>query len=147
MYATNKSVDIVDHGQFNKEQKVDFAPGTCILVKASVFKELGFFDEQYYLYLEDTDFAVRAKRRGHEIVVNPKAIIWHKVAASSAIGGALNDYFITRNRILFGMRYANLRARIALGRQALGLLIKGRPWQKRGVVDAFSGNYAKGSWK
>ncbi len=41
-------------------------------------KTEGFLDERYFLYLEDMDFCLRAKKKGYKIIFEPKAIIWHK---------------------------------------------------------------------
>ena len=77
----------------------------------------------------------------------PKAKVWHKVAQSSGIGSGLNDYFITRNRLLFGFKYASARARFALMRESFRLLFFGRKWQKIGAKDFYFNKFYKGSWK
>ena len=147
VYATNQGVDEVDKGQYDKVAEVNFAPGACVLISRKLLETVGTFDEKYYLYFEDTDQAVRARKAGFKVLYDPKAVIWHKVAGSSAIGSDLNDYFITRNRLLFGMRYGSLRAKIALGRESIKMLLQSRPWQKRGVLDAYAGRFGRGSWK
>jgi len=53
-----------------------------------------------FLYLEDADFNLRVKCAGYKIIFDPRIKIWHKVAQSSGIGSPLNDYFLTRNRLL-----------------------------------------------
>lgn len=148
VYASNRGVDEVDSGQYNKLSEVGFAPGTCLLLKAQVLKEVGLFNEKYFLYMEDVDLSVRAKRLGWKVICDPSAVIWHKVAGSSSIGGNLNDYFITRNRLLFGLKYAKIRTKFALIKESiLQLIFTGRKWQRRAIVDAYFGNFGKGSWK
>ncbi|KKS04136.1 MAG: putative glycosyltransferase [Candidatus Curtissbacteria bacterium GW2011_GWA2_41_24] len=66
-------VDDVDHGQFSKRLEIDLATGACMLIKRQVFEKIGFFDKKYFLYLEDMDFCVRAKRAGFKIIFEPKA--------------------------------------------------------------------------
>jgi len=147
LYGTAHGVDEVDKGQFEKEGKTDFATGTCMFLKASALKKVGFFDKNYFMYLEDTDLSVRLKKKGFEVLFVPKAILWHKVAQSSGIGSSLNDYFITRNRLVFGMRYASLRTKIALIKESVKLLVSGRTWQRFGVRDFYLRKLGKGSWK
>lgn len=147
VYAPNRGVDEVDTGQYNTNQSVDFATGACMLVRPEVFREIGMFDEKYFLYLEDVDLCMRAKKKGYDIVYTPKPIVWHKVSQSSAIGGGLNDYYTTRNRLLFARRYAPLRAQIAVVREAARFVLSGRPWQKQGAIDYFMNRFGKGSWK
>ncbi len=57
-----------------------------------------------------------------------------------------NDYFLSRNRLAFGMQYCSLRTKLALFMDSLRLLVKGRKWQKMGVVDFYLGRMGKGSW-
>lgn len=113
-------VDEVDKGQFNKRQEVDFATGACIMVKRQVFEKIGLFDEKYFLYLEDMDFCVRAKKAGFKIAFEPSAIIWHKNAAS--IGGSgsnLQNYYFTKSRLVFAFKFAKLRTKLAVLREII----------------------------
>ncbi len=147
VYGSNHGVDEVDHGQFDEIRDTDFATGACMLLKRDALDDLKGLDEKYFMYFEDSDLSLRAKEEGWDVLYAPQSWIWHKVSQSSGIGGPLNDYFITRNRLLFGMRYASLRTRFALYRESLRLLSKGRKWQKKGVVDFYFGKFGKGSWE
>jgi len=147
VYGTNHGVDEVDKGQFNKTRETDFATGACMFLKREALKEVGLFDEKYFAYLEDADLSQRLKKKGWKVLYTPKTKIWHKVSQSSGIGSDLNDYFITRNRMLFGMYFAPLRAKAALIRESFKLLIKGRKWQRIGIIDFYLGRFGKGSWK
>ena len=146
VYATNKYVDLVDNGEFNKDFETDFATGAAMFVDSSLFEKYKGFDERYYLYLEDVDLCEKYKKDGGKIYAVSKAIVWHKVSQSSAIGSELNDYFITRNRLLFALKYSPIRSKFALLRESKRLLISGRRWQKKGVLDFYLKNYYKGSW-
>ena len=103
-------------------------------------------DEKFFLYYEDSDFCERIRRRGYSIIYSPKAILWHKVAQSSKIGSDLNDYYIHRNRLLFGIRYAPMHAKLALLKESVRFLFFGRPWQKKGVRDFYLGKLGRESW-
>ena len=145
--GTNRGVDQVDKGQFDDRQETDFATGNCMFIKSEAIKDTSLFDEDYFMYLEDVDLCVRMGKLGWKVMYSPKALLWHKVARSSAIGGDLNDYFIIRNRMIFGMRYAPLRTKIALVRQSIKLLRSGREWQRIAIKDYYKRNFGKGSWK
>ncbi|HBL51761.1 MAG: hypothetical protein A3D24_01705 [Candidatus Blackburnbacteria bacterium RIFCSPHIGHO2_02_FULL_39_13] len=147
IFASNYGVDDTDIGQYSSERKIDFATGACIFARREVFEKVGLFNEKYYLYLEDLEFSQRAKNAGWKILFVPDAVIWHKVSQSSGIGGSLNDYFITRNRLLFGLKYAGIRAKIALIRESIKLLFVGREWQRRGAKDFYLARFGKGSWQ
>ncbi len=144
----NRGVDLVDKGQFDNIEETEIATGCCMLVKKEVFEKAGLFDDKYFLYYEDSDLSMRAKRKGFKIMYVPNSIIWHKNASSAGGSGSkLQDYYITRNRLLFGFRYAPVRSKLALFRESLYLLFKGREWQKRGVLDFYLGKLGKGSYR
>src|SRR3972149_6138431 len=130
VYAVNGGVDEIDKGDFNEEKETDFATGACMFIRAKLLEALGGFNEKYFAYFEDVEFCQRAKKTGWEIYFVPKAKLWHKVSQSSGIGSNLNDYFTTRNRMLFGSKYAKLKTKMALIRESLTLLLRGRKWQR-----------------
>lgn len=142
----HRGVDEVDVGQYDTLAPVEFASGCALLVKKEVFEKVGLLEGKYFLYYEDADFCQRALRKGFRIFYVPEAKIWHKVAASSQIGGDLQDYFMVRNQLLFGWRFAPWRSKLALLKQSLRFLLFGRPWQRQGVVDFYLGRWHQGSW-
>lgn len=144
----HRGVDEVDIGQYEKAEETAFASGCCFIAKREVFEKIGIFDEKYFLYYEDNDLSKRAKNAGFKIYYVPGAYLWHENAGSAGgSGSALQDYYITRNRLFFGMRYAPIRAKFALFRESLMILAGGRKWQKRGVIDFYLGKMGKGSFR
>lgn len=146
--ASHKGVDEVDKGQYEELEETDYASGCCEMIKKDIFEKTGYFDEKYFLYYEDNDLSQRAKSFGFKSYYQPKARLWHINAGSTGGSGSkLQDYYITRNRLLFGIKYASLRARIALLKEGIKLLLVGRLSQKRGVFDFLVGKFGKGSFK
>ncbi|OGD90905.1 hypothetical protein A3A54_00910 [Candidatus Curtissbacteria bacterium RIFCSPLOWO2_01_FULL_39_62] len=132
-------VDAVDKGQFSKSAITDFATGACMLVKREVFEKIGFFDEKYFLYLEDMDLCVRAKKAGFKILFEPRAAIWHKNAASiGGSGSSLQDYYFTKSRLLFALKFAKLRTKFAVFRQVYSFKEKVK---RKALLDFLSGNF------
>ncbi len=146
IYGTNEGVDEVDQGQFESPHTTDFATGACMLISKSVIEKVGYLDDSYFMYLEDVDLSERVRRAGYEVRVVPQSKVWHKVAQSSGVGSSLNDYFIHRNRLLFGFKYASFRTKLALIRESARLIFKGRKWQKRGITDFYLSRLGMGSW-
>lgn len=147
VYASHRGVDEVDRGQYDSETETAYINGCLMLVKKEVFNKVGLFDKKYFLYFEDADFSVRAKKAGFTLYFNPRAKIWHLISGSSAIGSDLNDYFITRNRMLFGMKYAPVKSKLSLIKESIGLMMNGRRWQKTGIKDFYLNKFGEGSWK
>jgi len=143
----HRGVDEVDNGQYDEIEETGFVSGCCMFIKAQLLKEIGGFDERYFLYFEDADLNLKIKKSGYKIFYNPKAFLWHITSASSGgSGSSLHDYFLTRNRLIFGMAYAPFRSKIALFRESVRLIVGGREWQKKGVRDYFLRNFEKGSF-
>lgn len=146
VYASHIGVNEVDQGQFDDVRETDFITGCLFITKAEVLKKVGLFDERYCLYFEDSDLGMRIKKAGYKLIFDPNIKLWHKVAQSSGIGSPLNDYFLTRNRLLFGMDYAKTRTKLALLREAIKKLFIGTKAQKQAVRDFFTRNLGGGSW-
>ena len=68
---------------YNKVQYPDWVRGAVMLVRFNLFKEIGGFDERFFLYLEDTDICLRFRKKGYAIAYNPEAIFYHKLGSST----------------------------------------------------------------
>lgn len=147
VFTRHRGVDEVDKGQYDREEDISFATGCCMLLSRQALQKVGMFDNKYFLYFEDGDLSQRLLKAGFRIVYHPQAVLWHITAASGGGSGSiLHDYYLTRNRMLFGMRYAPLRSKVALIRESMRLLVRGREWQKKGIIDFYRGNMGKGSF-
>ena len=56
---------------------VDSISGACMMFRKEVFKDIGSFDESFFLYFEDTDFCYRALKKQYKVVYNPNCKIVH----------------------------------------------------------------------
>ncbi|OGK09221.1 hypothetical protein A2767_06780 [Candidatus Roizmanbacteria bacterium RIFCSPHIGHO2_01_FULL_35_10] len=111
----HSGVDEIDRGQFNTFKKVEFANGALVLFDKSVINKVGFWDESYFLYFEDADFCVRAKKAGVKIYYDPAIVIWHKVSQSTGGSGSnIHQKYQRKNRLKFGLKYAPLRTKLHL---------------------------------
>ncbi|MDP8957354.1 MAG: glycosyltransferase family 2 protein [Actinomycetota bacterium] len=64
-----------------------YVAGTSMLVRRRVFEDVGFLDEDFFFYLEDVDFCLRAAAKGWSLAVAPKAVVLHKGGATVNHGG------------------------------------------------------------
>lgn len=145
--ASHRGVDEVDQGLYDTAEETDFATGCCMMLKSEALRKVGMFDERYFLYYEDNDLSQRMRRNGYRIFYAPNSVVWHiNASASGGSGSALQDYYISRNRMLFGFRYARWRSKIAIFRESIAYLLHGRTWQKRGIRDFYLHRLNKGSY-
>ena len=78
-----------------------FATGCCLLTGREVVETTGFLDESFFIYTEDVDWCLRARRAGYRILYEPHARCWHRISVSS--GGHLS-LFKLRNKFLSNFR-------------------------------------------
>ena len=150
VYGSNLGVDEVDKGQYDfNNNKVDFLTGCCLLIKSNVFKKIGLLNEKYFMYLEDMEFCQKAKNEKIKMSYIYKSKIWHLNSGSSKSGGDLHDYFLTRNRLIFGFKYARLHTKLALLKESLLQITssKSTNWKKKGIIDFYLKKFNKGSWQ
>ena len=91
--------------------------GAAFVLRRTLWEQLGGFDEQFFMYLEDTDLSLRARRLGYTILHVPASRVWHDYRVSVS---AAKLYHLERNRLL--MLRKNLSpATLALLSPALAL--------------------------
>jgi len=61
----------------------DFISGMFLLLKSSLFRQLGGFDERYFLYYEDVDLSLRCRLAGYPVVVDTRIKVIHEAQMSS----------------------------------------------------------------
>jgi GT2 family glycosyltransferase len=136
-----------DHGQYDKIEEVDYFPGFGFMARREVFEKLNFVDERFYGYgHEDTDFCLRATQLGYRIVYVPRAVMWHKGAATIGSYSPRKKYLEAVNSAYFVRKYGSPKDRLKYGVFAgLGLIYAL-------VVQSFRGNHkavfakARGLW-
>lgn len=94
-----------DRGQFDKLMVVDYVPLGAALVRRSIFKKVGYLDENYFVYFEDTDFLFRCKMSGIKVVFVPEAIIWHKGSVSLGRKSPKIIYYLSRNNLIIRRKF------------------------------------------
>jgi GT2 family glycosyltransferase len=63
---------------------VAWVVAACMVIRREAFEAVRGFDERYFLYFEDVDFAVRLRRAGYAVVYDPTVRVQHAHAAASA---------------------------------------------------------------
>jgi hypothetical protein len=75
---------------------VDYANGSAILIRTRALEEIGTFREDFFLYYEETEWCLRAKRHGWNIATDHGATVYHQPSRK----GCKYHFFMARNRIL-----------------------------------------------
>lgn len=69
---------------YRGQRQVDWVTGAFLLAQRLVFDKVGLLDEDFFMYGEDVELSLRAKKAGFEIWYNPDSQIIHLGGASSA---------------------------------------------------------------
>ncbi len=93
----NRGVWQRDEGQFDQEEYVWGACGGAALYRREMLEDIGFFDEELFMYCEDVDLNWRAQLAGYRCIFVPQAVVYHKLSATG--GGKIASYFTGRNTI------------------------------------------------
>jgi GT2 family glycosyltransferase len=94
-----------DVSDVREDMYVQFVSGCCMLFHKSLIHEIGYLDENYFLYLEDTDFSFRTNRINKKNLVVKDSLIYHKVNATTKKDNSLLPlYYTTRNRLYFSKK-------------------------------------------
>lgn len=79
--------------------RLDHLIGACLLVRSTAIRRVGFIDESYFLYREETDWCIRMRRHGWKLYCCATAEVWHKQSRSSGFRSQLHDYYAVRNML------------------------------------------------
>jgi len=102
----------LDHGQYRSVEQTGYLTGCCLLARREVWEKVGPLDESYFIYAEDVDWCLRARRAGYRLLFVPTARLWHEVSASSGAASPWKIYQRTRANLTLFARHARGLARL-----------------------------------
>ena len=97
----------------DKRQNRKYAIGGGMLISKDVFEKIGFLDEKYFLYFEDADFCIRARKAKIQISIADNVMVHHNISSTTKkLGAPLLLRYHYRNALYFnwknGPRYIKL---------------------------------------
>lgn len=108
----------------DEEREVEFVAGACLLVRRAVYEAVGGFDENFWMYAEESDWQRRMHEAGWTIVFTPSAEVTHLGGASGASESAKISHHFYHSMDLYGRKHHGLSGlisrRIAMSVGSLG---------------------------
>jgi GT2 family glycosyltransferase len=107
-----------DGPAYDGEREVQWLPGCSLFMRGDALRDVGYFDERFFAYHEDVDWAARARARGWQLWYTSAATVEHRVNASSggeAVYGGFRKYLSARNSILYARRHGNALQILLMG--------------------------------
>ena len=90
-----------DSPDYDIAKDVLFGTGSALFVRAPLFREMGGFDDRFFMFYEDVDLGWRMNMLGHRVRYVPTSIAFHKHHASmTAFGQYREDYLLERNALM-----------------------------------------------
>jgi N-acetylglucosaminyl-diphospho-decaprenol L-rhamnosyltransferase len=89
----------------------DWVSGSSVAIRREVFETIGLFDEKFFLYFEETDLCLRAKRAGFEVYYVHEAQARHEGGLATGIyrpGARLPPYWFASRRRFFQKNYGTI---------------------------------------
>ncbi len=115
----------------------DLLTGCCVCATTATWRRAGLFDARFFLDFEDSDWSLRARGRGVHLLVDPGAVVRHRVSASfTGAASYLGTFYYVRNALLFARRWRRAGVRpVRLLRHRL-LPLPVRTWRDGGPREA-----------
>ncbi len=104
-FATHKIPKKIPKNAYHCE----YVSGCVMLINVEVFEKIGFLDERFFLYYEDVDFSLRAKKAGFCTKVVPNALALHDEQSEKM--GDKKIYFLVLAGLKFFGKNTPLRRR------------------------------------
>ena len=89
---------------FTRLESVLLASGSAALYRREMFDQIGGFDDDFFLYCEDTDLGLRALWAGWDCLYVPNAVVDHRYSQTAGRASALKAYYVERNRIAVAVK-------------------------------------------
>ena len=123
-----------------KIERVDWITGAATMIQKRVFEEIGSFDENIFMYMDDHELCFRAQKKGFATYFFPEAMVKHKSVGSSNKSFAVVNIY--RNILYFYKKHKSrieyLVARILLFSKAIAVYTLGKFLRNRYYVDTYS---------
>jgi len=91
----NKNTEGVPHFTFN---------GQGAAIRTELFGDIGYFDEDIFIYFHEVDFAIRVLNAGYKVKYFPNIVVYHDIPISRQLG-VVRYYYGMRNKYLFLWKY------------------------------------------
>jgi GT2 family glycosyltransferase len=85
--------------QFHRSEDVLLPSGSAALYRRVMLDQVGWFDQDYFLYCEDTDLGLRAQWAGWKCRYAADAVVQHRYSHSAGRASRLKAYYVERNRL------------------------------------------------
>ena len=98
-----REVERPDTGEWDVPKDVLYGTGAAMFVRTELFREVGGFDERFFMFYEDVDLGWRLNLLGHRFRYVPTSVAYHRHHASMKTVGAWREYYLHERNALMTM--------------------------------------------
>lgn len=98
-HSYHRGANEPDTNQFSTVAQVDWLTGCAVLARVSALRNFGLLDEKFFMYGEDVDWGVRARRDGYRVLMVPQAHAWHRGVRRDYSPAPYVTYYSARNEL------------------------------------------------
>ena len=84
--------------------QLDYISGCAMLISRQLLVDVGYLSEDYFLYYEEIDLALRARQHGYALAYADDSIVYHRHGATIGTS-ALADFYLIRSRLRFTRKF------------------------------------------
>jgi GT2 family glycosyltransferase len=111
-----------------------YLTGCALFAPKEIFERVGLFDERFFLYYEDADFSVRAKKIGYKLLVVPKSVVVH---GEQSVDNKEKIYWLVLSGLRFFEKHTSWYLRPWIWLYILLRKMKNKTDKKKGKKEAF----------
>jgi GT2 family glycosyltransferase len=98
VYFRDVGFDEKDAGQYEKPIEINFFSGGSVFFRRDCLVDVGSFDEDFVMYMENIDYSIRCRDKGWSLFYSPVSIVYHN--SHGVPSSELCEYYCSRNRML-----------------------------------------------
>lgn len=90
----------LDKGQYDVPKNVFWATGACLMIRSSVYQELGGLDERFFAHMEEIDLCWRMQLMGWKVTIVPQSVVYHVGGGTLPASSPFKLFLNFRNNLL-----------------------------------------------
>ncbi len=131
-YGADRGYQEIDAGQYDASEDVFALCGCAVAFRTEAGREADWFDDDFFLYYEDTDLSWRLRAAGWSIRYEPRAVVRHVHSATAVEWSPTFTFHTSRNRLLMLAKNADF----AVARQQYAAFLRETGQLARPVIGA-----------
>jgi GT2 family glycosyltransferase len=98
-----------ENKKYNEVSPTGYIAGTAVFLRREILEKLGLLDDILFMYHDDPDWSLRARKLGYHLYYVPSTIIYHDISLVDINRSIFNYYFLIRNSQILVWKHGNIQ--------------------------------------